>query len=638
MNWFRTVSTLLALFMSNKYCRFDFSIPIAWVVRIFVCLLAISLGVWVEYRNPEYAERLDNAVRDVFLQLSVEEQSESRLVIVDIGEDALAEIGVWPWKRTKIADLVEILLSDYRAQSVALDIVFPDRADSEGDARLTLLASFAPFVLSQVFDYTTRTQVLAQGVLSGGVSMPADANAAIGSGYIANHAALAGARCVGNIGYLPDIDGVVRRIPLFTQFQGRAYPHLSHTMLNCVQHNMQIWGDSNRATGGFWRVPYRRAISSYAVVSAADVLNRRAPIDLIAHRYVLVGSSALGLGDRVSTPLSSLVPGFMVHAASLSGLLDIQEGKTREAWSGQTFIVLWIVLTVFFVVMLMAKLSALSSTLMLLGCVAVWIIVAFVGMLNQGEGSVSAPLFAYLVLLVIAVPHEWWRSQRTAKRLFNTFSHYVAESVLHELMRKGAEYSLTPTLREVTVLIADMEGYTQATSSLSLTDAATLTKDFLDCLTRPVIARRGTLDKYTGDGLVAFWGAPLDCDDHADQAVTAAIEILHEVDKLSERRKQRSLPSIKVRIGIESGKALVGDLGTPFRSTYTAVGDCINFASRLEVAARNLSVQVVIGPIAHDLLRQHKTVSLGRHTLRGTSAEIDLFTPEAEYYSLFRSD
>ena len=153
-----------------------------------------------------------------------------------------------------------------------------------------------------------------------------------------------------------------------------------------------------------------------------------------------------------------------------------------------------------------------------------------------------------------------------------------------------------------------------------------MTKDFLACLTRPVLARRGTLDKYTGDGLVAFWGAPLSCPEQADWAVSAALDILAEVDGFNDQRQRQGREPVCVRIGIESGRALVGDLGTSFRSTYTAVGDCINFASRLEAAARDLPTQLVIGSAANSRLTQHKTYSLGRITLRGTQTAIEVFT------------
>ena len=591
-------------------------------------MLACSLAAWIELARPEYAVRADDAVRDAFLLASVDERAETRLTVVDLGEDALAEIGPWPWTRAQLADLVEILLRHFGARAVALDIVLPEPADDKGDDRLAMLAAHAPLVLAQVFDYVPRSTLLIQGALSGGHVVTENSALPLAFGYIANHGGLAAASCVGNIGYIPDRDGVLRRIPVSTQYQGKAYPHLSRALLDCAFSRERSRAVPDVGVDGVWRVPYRHALSSYTVISAADILRERVPKSLLEGRYVLVGSSALGLGDRVSTPLSSLSSGIMVHAASLSGMLDIAEGTVRPVWSARAVILTWTVVSVVFAMLLMVRLPAWVSVLVMSFLVLAWLALAFFGVLQQAEGSIVAPLSAYFVLLVMAIPLEWWRSQRSAKRLLNTFSHYVAKPVLNELLRAGATYSLAPTLREVTVLIADMENYTQTTSSLSLEAAATLTKDFLDCLTRPVLDRQGTLDKYTGDGLVAFWGAPLPCPDQADRAVAAALAIIDEVALLNGRRSAYGAPPIRVRIGIESGKALVGDLGTPFRSTYTAVGDCINFASRLERAARDLPVQVVIGAVANSMLTRYKSIALGRHALRGTAIAIELFTVE----------
>ena len=375
-----------------------------------------------------------------------------------------------------------------------------------------------------------------------------------------------------------------------------------------------------------WRVPYRHAQSAYTVISANDILRETAPKTLITGRYVLVGSSALGLGDRVSTPLAPISAGVMVHAASLSGLLDLAEGRAQAPWSGRVWLLVWSVLSIALAVFFISRLPAWGGLLLLLGLVVSWLGLAFGGIARQAEWSVTAPLWAYFFLLVVAVPHEWWQTQRKSRRLMATFSHYVAQPVLDEIVRLGLQHSLTPTLRDVTVLIADMEGYTRATSSMSLGDAANLTKDFLACLTRPVLQGHGTLDKYSGDGLVAFWGAPLLCPDQADRAVSAGLAILEEVREFNTQRQRAGFAPVQVRIGIESGRALVGDLGTAFRSTYTAVGDCINFASRLESAARDLPTQLVIGAAANALLKQHATLPLGAITLRGTQTTLDIFT------------
>lgn len=595
-------------------------------IRAVIAVLAFAVMLVVEWQRPEFIARVDEGLRDTFLRWTADPHPEDRLVVIDINEAAVKEIGPWPWPRQRVADLTELLLGTYGARAVGLDIVFPEPGDAQGDARMASLAAHAPLTLAQIFDYAPRQPAIVQGTLAGGLRTEqalGGTSSRSAYGYIANHAGLSGTRCIGNIGYQPDADGVLRQMPARTLFQSRLYPNLANALLACA--NPLIQAPSGNAQG-LWRVPYSRALSAYTVIAASDILRESVPRDLIQGRYVLVGSSSLGLGDRVSTPLAPLSAGIMVHAASLSGLLDLAEGHARAPWSGRAWLLVWSVLSIAGAVLCIAMLPAWGSSLVLMGLVPVWLAQAFAGIARQAEWSVTAPLWAYFFLLVVAVPYEWWQTQRKGRRLLTTFSHYVAQPVLDEIVRLDLQYSLKPALCDVTVLIADMEGYTRATSSLCLEDAATLTKDFLAGLTRPVLAWRGTLDKYTGDGLVAFWGAPLPCPDQADRAVSAALGILTEVEALNVRRGRDGFAPLRVRIGIESGPALVGDLGTSFRSTYTAVGDCINFASRLEAAARDLPTQLVIGAAANRQLTQHQTTSLGEITLRGTQTSIEVFT------------
>ena len=597
-----------------------------WIARLIMGLMALTLAVALEWLRPSALVRLDEGLRDTFLRVTAQQQTEDRLVVIDISESALAKVGPWPWPRARVADLVEILLSHYGARAVGLDIVFPEAADPLGDARLASLAEHAPVVLAQIFDYTPRSNPSFQGTLTGGGAVLPGAKNVEAFGYIANHAVFAKASCIGNIGYAPDADGVLRHTPVSTRFQGRSYSHFASAVLACGQGAAAAGVTGVGDDHGLWRVPYARDLATYTVIAANDILDQSAPAALLGGRYVLVGSSALGLGDRVSTPLAPLGSGIMVHAASLTGLLDLASGQANGPWSGRTGLVLWCVLSIGLAVALIARLTAWQGLLLLFGLVLGWVGVAFVGVARQAQWSVTAPLWAYFWLLLVAVPHEWWQAQRRSRQVLGTLSHYVAQPVLEEIVRQNLQHSLKPVLCDVTVLIADMEGYTLATSSLSLDDAAALTKEFLACLTRPVLLGHGTLDKYTGDGLVAFWGAPLPCPDQADLAVSAAIAILAEVDALNLRRQFQSLAPVRVRIGIESGRALVGDLGTPFRSTYTAVGDCINFASRLEAAARDLPTSLMIGPAANRQLMRHTTRSLGQMTLRGTQTSIETFS------------
>lgn len=594
-----------------------------WLARSLIGLMALALALVLNWQRPDFVTRIDESMSDSFVRLTANTQTEERLVVVDIDDASLRELGAWPWSRAKIADMIEFLLGDYEASGVALDMVFPEPADELGDLRMAALATHAPLALAQVFDFTQRDRPTSQGALAGG-QVPSEAMVAVPAyAFVGNHKGLANAKCVGNIGYVPDVDGLVRRTPLQTVYEGKVYPSLASALLNCVsQSEVAPLGDGR----GFWRVPYVNDLSAYRVISVSDILKGRVPKELVSGRLVLVGSSAVGLGDRFGTSLSSLNAGVMVHAANLSGLMDFRDGRLQNAWSGMLGLSLWCIVTVVLAVVLMANLSAVNSVLLLASLVLAWLLIGFSGVASQAEWSISAPVFGYFVLLTIGIPLEWWHAQRRSLRLSSIFSHYVSQNVLDEILQHKSQHGLEPSLRNITVLIADMEGYTQAASNLNLNGIANLTRDFLETLTQPVLHWRGTLDKYTGDGMVAFWGAPLPTEDHADLAVSAALDIFHKVAMLSEMRVAQGLSAVRVRIGIESGEALVGDLGSSFRSTYTAVGDCINFASRLESLAREMGVPLVIGSATQALLTQHATQSLGKITIRGTTTEIEVFT------------
>jgi adenylate cyclase len=603
------------------------------VLRVLTGLWAIGLGLWLGTSQPEWLRRADESVRDHYVRAVARSDDENRIVVVDISEESLRELGPWPWPRSRLADLVEILLSNYDARAIGLDIVMPESespaADGFGDARLAALAAHGPVALSQLFDFADRPVNIQVGKLAGGVSVSQRNFDAMAKGFVANHSGLAGARCVGNIGYVPDVDGVLRRLPHGVFFQGKVYPQLADVLLSCAPLNHA--GEPSRlvaldqAPTETIRVPYTRGLASYSVVPAAGVLAGTVPKELVSGRYVLVGSSSLSLGDHVSTPLLALSPGVMVHAASLSGQLDLVEGHARVPWSARAWVGWWVILTVPLVMLGFAFFTAWRATAVVLVLSTGWLGMAWYLLGQQAEFSITTPLGVMLFLVLVGMPQEWWHAQYRSSQLLRSLAHYVAKPVLNEIVRLNLQHSLKPKLLDVTVLVADMQGYTSATSALSLDDAAELTKEFLGSLTRPVLDWQGTLDKYTGDGLVAFWGAPLACMDQADRAVSAALDILREVHALNTQRARRGFEAVEVRIGIESGVALVGDLGTSFRSTYTAVGDCINFASRLETAVRDMPTQLLIGPVANRQLKQHDTQSLGLIHLRGTQTTIEVF-------------
>ena len=603
-------------------------------LRVFIAAAAAALSIGLQWLpGADNAHFTDEWLRDGFIRLQARDTPEQRVAIVDIDEASLAALGPWPWSRRRLADLLESLLSDYGARGVALDMVLPEPFDPAGDARLAVLAQQGSVVVAQAFDYVPRQTPLRVGALAGGRAAAEASQAVMASGFVGNYAGLAQTGLVGNIGFVPDEDGVLRRFPVRTIFEEREYPALAQVLFDCCAAPGYV-GKAGRATAptdkGFSRVPFSRNWSAYTVVSAAGILNLRAPIEALSGRLVLVGSSALGLSDRVTTPLSASTAGVMVHAAQLSALLDAQAGTAPARWPGRWVAALFSLLVAALAVYTFPRLSAASNMALLGGASLAWLGLAYLISPHDAYFSASGPLLSNLFLLMVAVPFDWQMAQYESRQLLGTLRQYVAESVVDELLRSKVKDPLAPVLREVTTLIADMEGYTGHVESLSMEEAALLTRDFLDCLTRPVLEKGGTLDKFTGDGLVAFWGAPLPIAEHADLALDAAWQIIQEVQRLSLARQRDGKPPLRVRIGIESGMAMAGDFGSSSRSIYTAVGDSVNTASRLEVMARNFPHDIIVGQGTVARAKRHRFILLGEVTLRGKEKTTTLYTLDME--------
>jgi len=596
----------------------------ATLLRSLIATIAVAICVLPQWQKaPDWMHAGNEWLRDRFVQLQAEDKLESRILVVDIDESSLADLP-WPWSRSRIADLIEQLLAD-GAKGVALDILQEKQADPAGDARIAMMAKHGPVVVAQMFDYVPRTPPLAAGHLGGGVRAPAQAEAVRASGFIANHGGLAQSRYFGNIGVIPDPDGVLRRVPMATAYNGMVYPTLSRALLDCCS------GQAPHAlSGGMVRIPYARTWESYDVAKARDVLAGAVGPEDVAGRLVLIGSSSISIGDRIATPLGESTAGLLVHAAMLSSQLDVQAGTAPHLWPGRLMAILFTLSIVLFASYTLPRFSAAMNTILLGGSSLAWLGLAYVIVPHDPLLAPAAPLLSNLFLMAVAVPFHWQQAQQRSRQLLGTLRQYVAKAVVDELLRSDMKDPLAPRLLQVTTLIADMEGYTSQVESLSLEEAARLTTDFLDCLTRPVLEKQGTLDKYTGDGLVAFWGAPLPNDDHADLALDAARLILHEVAAFSQRRAALGLAPLRVRIGIESGAAMAGDYGTSFRSIYTAVGDSVNTASRLEQAARDYPHDVIIGEGTVANSRRHRFLPLGERQLRGKERPIRVYTLELQ--------
>lgn len=580
-------------------------------------LALVALIQWGALENP-ITESAELAARDVVQQLTAKPSETEPVVMIDIDEASIASLGPWPWSRARIAELTQSLL-DQGVQIVVLDMVLPSPRDADGDARLAELTANRKLVLAQVFDYVERPQPIISGVAAAGIVPPAGIRvpAVAAKGIVANHDGLANAPCVGNIGFVPDPDGKLRRLPLLTEWEGRLHPSLALATLDCLERGIK----PGNATDGVQKLRFETTPESWTVIPAAQLLKRTEtpspiPGDLLKGRIAVIGSSALGLSDRVAIPLSPNISGMFVHAAAMSELLRDAE-TSRSVVHPMIFIVAGLALIAAMGMTIAQGLKARWLITLLATLLLVWLGLLIAGASQASTAHLTAPMWGFLFLGMTLIPIEWSIARAQVRATARLLSRYVAKPVLRDLLRRQDFNPLAPRAADITVLVADMADYSKITANQSLEATASITRRFLECITAPVWELQGTLDRYTGDGLVAFWGAPVHFVDQADRAIDAAKLMLARIDALNQEFRAEGLPEVAARIGIAGGHALVGDFGTQFRATYTAVGNCINTAARLEATAKDLHLQVVIAESVAEESHRHTLEPLGEQDVRG---------------------
>ncbi len=577
----------------------------AWVQRARMGLLAfvfstLSLFFWLW---PSW-HLLEEQFRDVLTSYFVKDQPHPQILLVDFSDASIQALGGWPLNRARMADLVEELVGPLGAKVVGLDMLFPESGDPIGDARLASLAEHGPLVLSHVLDMQVRASPIRVGTPAHSVAparlMTDQWGVTPSFGFVTNHAGLSRARCVGHVGVSLDSDGVMRRLAPLVQSPQGVLSTLSVAMLDCglpggagLENQTSTTGETGVALPLSWRLPFTYGSRAFASVEAADVLAGTVDPSMTRGKFVLVGSSAVGLSDYVTTPLQNLTPGVLVHAEALAFLLD--HGPPAPPFFGP-----WVELVAAFMVTLLVavcwrRFQRVAWLLAVVFALA-WPVGA---VLAFGQGFYPWVLFPPVVVWVVLsflAALEFKLLRDVKHRALVTLSQFVAAPVLRQLYDLGLTSTLQPKLQDITVLVVDMRDYTRLTTEMSLEGIADLTRDFLDLITRPVLQLEGTLDRYSGDGLIAFWGAPLPQTNHADLALTCAASLQSALSNWNIKRIAAGQEPIAMRIGIESGQALVGDLGNASRSVYTAVGACINTASRLQELGRQLGCDLVVGP------------------------------------------
>ena len=634
-----------------------------------LCLLVLLLlfRAW----DPAPIEAFRLRLFDLYQQLDPRGEGQWPVVIVDIDEASLKELGQWPWPRTVIAELVD-RLGQYRAAAIGFDIVFaePDRTS------LAALSRFLPYltpeaartlsampsndeVLAAALRRHGRT-VLGQAVFAASEHAPRPPAgrypgvAEIGGdprpflfaypAVLENLPVLAEAAAGrGVFSLAPEVDGIVRRVPAFVRVGDKLLPALSLETLRIATGqksyavHVDAAGVADVVIAGV-AIPTDRSGMIYVrfgphrgerYVSAADVIAGRADPGRLAGKLVLIGTSATGLRDLRATPIAASMPGVEVHAQLLEAVLT-QDFLIRPHY------VLGLELTLVVagglgLMILMPLVGArwtlalhlVLTALLMLGS---WLAFERQGMLIDG----SYPVVAATLIYVILAYSGFASAERQRKDVSRAFERYLSPVLVRRLARDPSRLNLGGEARDMTVMFSDIRDFTAISETFHLEPQGLtqLINRFLTYLGDTVLEHDGTIDKYIGDSLMAFWNAPLDIEHHAAKACAAALGMVKALDRLNaELRAERGDSAVQLRIGIgiNTGNCVVGNLGSNSRLNYSVLGDPVNLASRLEGQSKTYGVSIVISEDTRRQAEGFAVLELDRVTVKGRARPVRIY-------------
>lgn len=545
--------------------------------------------------------------------------TERRVVVVDIDEKSVQALGPWPWPRERVASLMS-RLDDYGVKLKIADILFEGAQPQDPTLARSLAAS--PSVIAQFFALDAARDPAAQPVRSGRPAgaldlKPCPVQASPAASYLAPAASLAAASsAVGHITPMIDPDGTIRRVPALVCHDGQTYPALTIAALSvATQAVPRLMPAPGLAGGqlidiggiqlpidpqGMIRVSYRMPRSGFVSVSALDVLQGRAPAELLAGSWALIGSTAIGAGDAVPTPQGGAVGGVEVHAHLLSAALD---GRTPYVpawapawpWASGLMVLLLLLLALRTaggkagIVMPLAAIGAGA----LLFAVHAWLLLSHQLWLGWGQPAIFALLAATLLTTT-----DLLRVHFERERLYRNLASYLPEGAARRVAFAGPTAQVVAESRAATVMFVDLRNFTAYCENRSPEDAATVLHLFYIAAESVVTRQGGVVEQMVGDSLMAVWNGSTPCADHPARAVAAAAEIWRDCSAQLPRVASRRTPPLDVGIGIETGQVLVGSFGPAQRRVHTVMGEAVGVASRLEKFTGELGYPILLGPRA----------------------------------------
>jgi adenylate cyclase len=648
-------------------------------------LIVVLFFLYYRFEEPVPAlKRLELQSYDMRLRATMPQTIDPRIVIIDIDEKTLAAEGRWPIARDKWVLLVHQLFDVYKVKVTGFDVLFPEADTSSGLGNLEALGQDA-FKSNREFqdklaelrpqlDFDRRFAdeikkhpvVLAFAASNdrsdqdklelGALPRPTATAEAFKNGfrvpeiigYSANLRALQdNATATGHIFPTVDFDGVMRRVPVFIKFKDGYYDALSVAIYRIFLDNEPEIIRSRAPDGngpvqlrdvqfkdkatipidrdGAVLVPFRGKNPMFRYVSATDVMRGKLTPGELDGKIALVGTTAQGLFDLRNTPVNEIYPGVEVHATLISGILD--NNLKHIPADDDNYDMLIILLIGIPLAIALVNLSPVYSTLTVTAVAAATIAFNLYWWNQNLVLPLAMPLLMIGLLYLLNMAYGFFIESRTKRQITGIFGTYVPKELVAEMARNPASYSTQGESRDMTVLFSDVRNFTSISEGLTATELTALMNAYLTEMTESIQAQRGTIDKYIGDAIMAFWGAPVKDEKHAEHALLSALAMQKRVRDIGPEFIKRGWPRLEIGVGLNCGVMNVGDMGSSFRRAYTVMGDHVNLASRLESLTKEYGVGILVSENIVTTVPSVVYRELDRVRVKGKLEPISIYEP-----------
>ncbi len=602
-----------------------------FIYNIAALLIAVSISS-IYIFVPTLSDTTDGILKDYMFNIRGEQKDSQNVVIIDIDEKSLNTLGQWPWSRHHLAQILENLtLSGVGA--IGMDIVFAEKDKSSPhkifkdfnksvvgipnyDESFANMVASTPTILGYQFSFSANKYIdtkapqipviivernkqeameyilKAQGTI---LNIPIIQDNSYSSGFFNN---------------IPDSSGIIRSVPLIISYKNQIYPSLALELIRVAMGirkiviNYNSLGVENISLGDF-HIPtdrygrliinYRGGSRTFKYISAIDIFNNNFKKEDIDGKIVLLGTSAAGIMDLRATPFDTVFPGVEVHANAIDNI--IVQDSLNKPFDIEAVNLMVIFLVTFVTVMLVTYSPFWFNPFVMIFMISLTSsVVYYILFTHHTILEISLPILAIIISTIIATFMDYIFEVRQEQLIKKKFASKVSPDVMNELLKDLENHKFQATQREVTVFFSDVRGFTNISEAMP--NAQTLIdfmNDYMDPMTQIILKNHGTVDKYIGDAIMAYWNAPSHIKNHAELALVSTLEQLHTLDDLNKKirndirykdvvamSEKNGVPPLDIGIGLNTGVVTVGEMGSTDRSDYTVIGDPINLGARLE--------------------------------------------------------